>query len=748
MLLENAFSKIIFKILSLILSAYVSLFAPIVPPSTDEPIKPVSEREVKLVFAALADTQVSNYLLSRYPVFTQAMEDLHNAQCPLDAVLVAGDIVENGMAEEFQLVYDGLSGIDTRYILAEGNHDIRLRSYEQASERFFAFANALNGDDSMDCFHFSEKINGYRFIVLGSDRTEFEESYLSDEQLSWLKSELDEADGEPVFVIAHQPLKDTHGLPGTWGSPIDSAGSIGAQSDALKEILTAYDNVVFITGHLHTGFGKYTYETLDGLHMVNLPSLCIKNKDCDYAGPGIGYIVEVYEDEILFRARDFAKGKWITDSDFSIPLNAVSIKPEWLSGFRNETSSLSACAATDDGGMIAAGSTVKDTDSVADIVKFDAEGNKVWSDTIEGAESICFQDVAVLSDGSVVAAGYTFENTAGAGYGDCLIAKYTADGTREWIKTFGGTNPDLFYSVAACPGGGIVAGGYSKSTDGDFSDISAIDAAGQTSAVVIKFADNDCSDISWMKAMSSSKYACVEGLDVSAGGDVFASIDVKSPDYDFANIPDKDIGGEKTLVVKYSGEGAEQWKQTISSSSRAYMPSIIADGEGGCLVAGYYSSAAPTEANNLGCQGTFSSVFNGGNPGTADGAVVAIGSDGGVKWLTVFVGFYVDFVTDIVPVEGGYAVAGYSNSINRDFSAMPDGGDYDAFVYVLSETGVKQSLLGLGGSSADRILSVCAYEDGSIGFCGSTESNDGDFEITPAGSKVAAASFAAKANLK
>ena len=203
MLLENAFSKIIFKILSLILSAYVSLFAPLVPPSTDEPIKPVSEREVKLVFAALADTQVSNYLLSRYPVFTQAMEDLHNAEYPLDAVLVAGDIVENGMAEEYQLVYDGLSGIDTRYILAEGNHDIRLRSYEQASERFFAFANALNGDDSMDCFHFSETVNGYKFIVLGSDRTEFEESYLSDEQLSWLKSELDEADGEPVFVIAH-----------------------------------------------------------------------------------------------------------------------------------------------------------------------------------------------------------------------------------------------------------------------------------------------------------------------------------------------------------------------------------------------------------------------------------------------------------------------------------------------------------------------------------------------------------------
>ncbi|MBR4766758.1 MAG: metallophosphoesterase, partial [Clostridia bacterium] len=292
MLLENVFSKIMFKVLSLILSAYVSLFAPIVPPSAEEPIKPLDEREVKLVFAAVADSQVSNYLLSRYPVFTEAAQDLHNAEYPLDALVIAGDIVENGLSEEYQLVYDGLSGIDTRYILAEGNHDIRLRSYKQASERFFALANALNGDESMDCFHYSEKVNGYKFIVLGSDRTEFEESYISDEQLAWLDSELEDSDGEPTFVILHQPLKDTHGLPGTWGSPVDSAGSVGAQSDALKEILTGYKNVVLITGHLHTGFGKYTYETMGDLHMVNLPSLCINNKDCDYAGPGIGYIVE------------------------------------------------------------------------------------------------------------------------------------------------------------------------------------------------------------------------------------------------------------------------------------------------------------------------------------------------------------------------------------------------------------------------------------------------------------------------
>ncbi|MBR6005529.1 MAG: hypothetical protein IK063_04800, partial [Clostridia bacterium] len=427
------------------------------------------------------------------------------------------------------------------------------------------------------------------------------------------------------------------------------------------------------------------------------------------------------------------------------PLGGTAISPEWISGFKNTNSALSASAATADGGMVAAGSSVEGSSSQADIVKFDAEGSKVWSDTIKGEDSIAFRDVAVLSDGSVVAVGYTFENAEGKGAGDCLIVNYTADGRREWIKTLGGTKSDMFYSVAACPEGGFVAGGTVKSTDGDFADVSKIDAQEQASAVLIRFADNDCSSVSWSKSMSSSKYACVEDLAVAGNGDVFASIDIKQPDYDFENIPDKDTGSEKTLVIKYSGDGTEQWQRTLCSSARTYMPSITAGSDGGCAVAGYYTAAVPSEDNNLGCQGTFASVFNGGDPGTPDGAVVSLDSDGNIKWLTVLVGFYSDYITDIVPVSGGYAVSGYSGSTNRDFSSMPGAGDYDAFVYMLSSDGAKQNLLGLGGSDADKILSICAYEDGSVGFCGSTASADGDFEITPAGSAESAAAFAGKA---
>lgn len=321
----NVVQQFFLKLFSIFFAMSVSVSGTVAPPSTENPIKPKDAENVNLVFAALADPQISNYMFDRYKVFGAAMEDLHAAE-GIDAVVLAGDVAENGLAEEYQLVYDGLSGIEgCRYISATGNHDIRLRAYNQSKKRFNEFANALNNNvDPVSEFHFSERINGYKFIVMGSDKSAFEEANISDEQVAWLDSEVKAENGAPTFVILHQPLKLTHDLPNTWGNGTNpNAGSVGDQSDAIKEVLTKYENVVLITGHLHTGFGEASYETIGNLHMVNVPSLCIDNKDGQYNGSGLGYIVEVYDNEIIFRARNLETGEWLTDYDEVITLNTA-----------------------------------------------------------------------------------------------------------------------------------------------------------------------------------------------------------------------------------------------------------------------------------------------------------------------------------------------------------------------------------------------------------------------------------------
>lgn len=321
----NVVQQFFLKLFSIFFAMSVSVSGAIAPPSTENPIKPKDAENVNLVFAAFGDTQISNYMFDRYKVFGAAMEDLHASE-RMDAVIVAGDVAENGLAEEYQLVYDGLKGLEgCRYIMSAGNHDIRLRSYKQVVKRFTEFSNALNNNvDPVNALHFSERVNGYKFIVIGSDKATFEEAYISDEQLDWLDSELAAENGAPTFVICHQPLKLTHDLPNTWGNGTNlNAGSVGDQSDEIKEILTKYENVVFITGHLHTGFGDASYETIDNLHIVNVPALSIDNKDGKYNGSGLGYIVEVYDNEIIFRARNLETGEWLTDYDEVITLKTA-----------------------------------------------------------------------------------------------------------------------------------------------------------------------------------------------------------------------------------------------------------------------------------------------------------------------------------------------------------------------------------------------------------------------------------------
>lgn len=325
--------QISFKIFTLIITIMYSFNGGVVAPSTADPIRAKDPRNVELVFATLADPQVSNYMFGRYQSFQEACMDLENAECEFDAIVGVGDIAENGLLEEYQLVYNEINGLSKRFIMAEGNHDIRLRAYSQSYDRFSNFTNALNRDESMTenayadgKFAYSEILNGYKFIVMGSDKSVFEESYISPEQLEWIDNELATEKGKPVFVVLHQPLKLTHNLPTTWGNGTNKeAGSVGDQNDEIKALLAKHaadSTVILITGHLHAGFSQYSYEQIEGFHSFNVPSFTIENKDGEEGGNGAGltYIVEVYDDEVLFRARNCKTGEWLPKWDVSVPV--------------------------------------------------------------------------------------------------------------------------------------------------------------------------------------------------------------------------------------------------------------------------------------------------------------------------------------------------------------------------------------------------------------------------------------------
>ena len=283
-----------------------------------------------LNFIAWGDPQISSLSPLRAARLTSACKDLNNSEGKFDALLLLGDITEYGRECEYNMTRNILSESKDKFdnlLCVSGNHDVRLRAYKHQVQKFENFVKSVpNGRVSETShYYFSVNIKGYKFIMLGTDTSTFEGEYLSRKQLSWLDKELATAEkGKPVFVLNHQTIANTNGLPRTWLGKGNWRGSVGRQSEKLANIMSKYPNTIYITGHLHYGVSKYNYEDCGNFKSLSVPTVGVMNHgEFDYDAQG--YIISVYDDKIICRARIFGKGEWV-DKDVQNSIIEIPIK--------------------------------------------------------------------------------------------------------------------------------------------------------------------------------------------------------------------------------------------------------------------------------------------------------------------------------------------------------------------------------------------------------------------------------------
>lgn len=298
--------QVITNILTIVF-AFTNLFGGTIQLSTENPIKFVDPDNCKMAFVAFADTHLRDTAFQPH-LFANGLADIDNAEDSFDAFLIAGDISEFGDAPSYEVTWEALANSEIGkkpVMLATGNHDIRL-AYEYQTNLIMDKASEYL-DIEIDKPYYSYEVNGYKFIVMGSDTWEFEKAGISQEQLDFIDSELAEANGAPAFVVCHQPLAETHGLPEVWKN-----GDLGEDSAAVKEVLMKHKNVFYLNGHLHDGVYENSLEIFDeenGVYSINLPAFGKENDYGKYLQNGLGTYVEVYEDSVVFTARDFARGE-------------------------------------------------------------------------------------------------------------------------------------------------------------------------------------------------------------------------------------------------------------------------------------------------------------------------------------------------------------------------------------------------------------------------------------------------------
>lgn len=301
------------------------------------PIIDTSADNCKLTLEMISDTHVEKNEPFRKAFLKAALKNISNAKCNVDAMIVAGDITNYADEPSLAKYYDIIKSFKSiPVITAAGNHDIGHAgdrdvtniTREQAKENFIRYSNEYYGTN-YETNYYSRILNGYKVIVLGDDLIDgghFDAMDMSKEQIEFLDNELADAtkDGLPVFVVCHWPVDGMNAQDTIWpGSGID------LEKNNIKDIMEKYKNVFYISGHMHAGikstivdekYGLASVEKVNGVTYITLPTFGIINT-FGYPFSGTGMQLEVYENQVVIRPRNFITNKWFTNSAYTISLD-------------------------------------------------------------------------------------------------------------------------------------------------------------------------------------------------------------------------------------------------------------------------------------------------------------------------------------------------------------------------------------------------------------------------------------------
>ncbi|GGB97012.1 CBM96 family carbohydrate-binding protein [Dyadobacter sediminis] len=224
------------------------------------------------------------------------------------------------------------------------------------------------------------------------------------------------------------------------------------------------------------------------------------------------------------------------------------------------------------------------------IIKFSADGQVQWNNTIGGTGSDICRTVRQTADGGYIVGGSSnsgigFDKTEAPVTGsDMWIVKLDANGVVSWDKTLGGPAPTSLIQTAD---GGYVAGGYSSANAG--SDKSE-NSKGGVDMWIVKL--TSFGSIVWDRTIGGT-------------GDDYCLAVIEQPDGSIvaSGQTNSGSGGDKTeaswgltdmWVVKLSGNGVKVWDKTLGGSlvDRAERNSLISTLDGGFIVGGTSGSNA------------------------------------------------------------------------------------------------------------------------------------------------------------
>lgn len=164
------------------------------------------------------------------------------------------------------------------------------------------------------------------FIMVGIKSNGRTVSLFADGELQWLYETLEANRNKRCFVFQHIRPDDACGNAlGIYTNDIWGDITGYPEQTVFESLMSHYPNVVFFHGHSHTRFSLQSYDDTANIGRdfagwsVHIPSLAVPRDTSSAVNPSIvnvyaaseGYVVDVYENGIHLRGRDFVKEEFL-----------------------------------------------------------------------------------------------------------------------------------------------------------------------------------------------------------------------------------------------------------------------------------------------------------------------------------------------------------------------------------------------------------------------------------------------------
>ncbi len=268
----------------------------------------------------------------------------------------------------------------------------------------------------------------------------------------------------------------------------------------------------------------------------------------------------------------------------------------------------------------------------------------------------------------------------------------------EWEKSFGGSDFDVANSITQTFDRGYIIAGYSDSHDGDITDFKKY-----SDYWILKLkADGD---LDWQKSYGGSDKDVANSIVQTLDGGYIVAGYSDSHDGDMTNYK----GASDYWILKLKANGELDWQKSYGGRKEDVANSIIQTLDGGYIIAGYSKSD----------EGDITNSIDG-----SDYWILKLKADGEIDWEKSYGGKNEDVANSIVQTfDGGYVVAGYSESVDGDVTNPRGGSDY--WILKLKADGEIDWQRSYGGSDKDVAKSIVQTFDGGYVIAGFSESADG-----------------------